>query len=207
MQGLSYFPVSLYIATFTKRLSDQLTATAVLALFNIAAVIGQIIIGHLCDRFPYPSIILFITSGSALAAFFLWGFADAAAFLYLFAVIFGGLVSLPCTRAAPRARLTSVRAQSGGFSSTWPTAAADCAGSRPEYAGMAFGGISLSKGVSAVVGPVVSGLLLEAGKGAPLGGGFGRFGYGAVEIFVGSCALASGVGGLVVAFARQRSTV
>ena len=104
MQGLSYFPVSLYIATFTKRLSDQLTATAVLALFNIAAVIGQIIIGHLCDRFPYPSIILFITSGSALAAFFLWGFADAAASLYLFAVIFGGLVSLPCTHAARRAR-------------------------------------------------------------------------------------------------------
>ena len=106
---------------------------------------------------------------------------------------------------AARARLTDVRAQSGGFSSTWPTAAADCAGSRPEYAGMAFGGISLSKGVSAVVGPVVSGLLLEAGKGAPLGGRFGRFGYSAVEIFVGSCALASGVGGLVVALAKQRT--
>ena len=83
-------------------------------------------------------------------------------------------------------------------------AAADMAGSRPEFTVMAFGGISLSKGISAVIGPIVSGILLESGKDIALGGGFGRFGYGAVEIFVGCCALASGVGGLVCAFIRQR---
>ena len=93
MQGLSYFPVSLYIATFTKLLSNQLTATAVLSTFNIASVVGQVIIGHMCDRFSYPSIILVIAVGSALGAFFLWGFASSAVFLYFFAIIFGALVS------------------------------------------------------------------------------------------------------------------
>ena len=52
MQGLSYFPVSLYIATFTTNLSNQITATVVLALFNASATFGQIILGHLSDRFP-----------------------------------------------------------------------------------------------------------------------------------------------------------
>ncbi|KAI0330843.1 MFS general substrate transporter [Cubamyces sp. BRFM 1775] len=184
LQGLSYFPVSLYIATFTKSLSSQLTATVVLSLFNSSAVVGQIILGHLSDRFPYPVIMVVSALGSALAAFFLWGFANAAVFLYFFAVIFGGL--------------------SGGFSSTWPRGAMESAGSQPEYAGMAFAGTAFFKGISAVIGPIISGLLLQAGNGSSMHGGFGRFGYGAVEIFVGSCALASGVGSMAVAFARQR---
>ncbi|EIW52382.1 MFS general substrate transporter [Trametes versicolor FP-101664 SS1] len=184
LQGLSYFPVSLYIATFTRNVANQLTATIVLALFNSSAVVGQIIMGHLSDRFPYPSIMVFSAVGSALSAFFLWGFADAAIFLYFFAVIFGGL--------------------SGGFSSTWPNAAVESVGGQVEYAGMSFAGTAFFKGISAVIGPVISGLLLQSGNGASLGGGFGKFGYGAVEIFVGSCALATGAGSVAVAFARRR---
>ncbi|KAI0754564.1 major facilitator superfamily domain-containing protein [Daedaleopsis nitida] len=184
MQGLSYFPVSLYIASFTAGVANELTATVVLSLFNISAVIGQIVLGHLTDRFPYPSIMVCSATGSALAAFFLWGFADTALYLYFFAVIFGCL--------------------SGGFSSTCTNTAAECARGRPEYVGMAFSGMALFKGISAVVGPIISGLLLEAGNGASLGHGFGRLGYGAVEIFVGSCALATGMGSVAVALARRR---
>lgn len=72
---------------------------------------------------------------------------------------------------------------------------------------MAIAGTSLFKGVSAVVGPAISGLLLEAGEGSTLGGGFGRAGYGAVEIFVGSCAVATMAGSVVVGLARQRQAV
>ncbi|PIL35155.1 MFS general substrate transporter [Ganoderma sinense ZZ0214-1] len=92
VQGLAQFPVALYIATFTRGLSDQLTATVVLSLFNSSSVVGQVIIGHLTDRISYPSIMVFSAVGSALAAFFLWGFADAAIYLYFFAVVFGSLV-------------------------------------------------------------------------------------------------------------------
>ena len=67
--------------------------------------------------------------------------------------------------------------------------------------------MSLARSVSVIVGPVVSGLLLEAGAGASsFGGRFGRFGYGAVEVFVGSCALATGASSVAVAFARRRIT-
>ena len=94
MQGLSYFPVSLYIPTFTVSLADKLTATIVLGLFNASATFGQIILGHLSDRFPYPLIMAVSSIGSALSAFFLWGFANASLYLYFFAIIFGGLVRI-----------------------------------------------------------------------------------------------------------------
>ncbi|KAI0770597.1 MFS general substrate transporter [Fomes fomentarius] len=184
LQGLSQFPVALYIAMFTRSISDQFTATVILALFNASAVVGQVLLGHLTDRFPYPSIMFVSAIGSALSAFLLWGFANAAIYLYFFAVIFGTLA--------------------GGFSSTWPNAAVECTGNQREYVGMAFAGTSAFKGISAVIGPVISGFLLEAGKGNSMDDGFGRFGYGAVELFVGSCALATGVGSLVVGVARQR---
>ncbi|KAL7280779.1 hypothetical protein ACG7TL_005723 [Trametes sanguinea] len=183
-QGLAHFPVSLYIATFTRSISNQLTATIVLALFNASAVFGQIVLGHLSDRFPYPSIMLVSALGSALVTFFLWGFANAAIFLYFFAIIFGGL--------------------SGGYTSTWPNAAVESVGGQLEYAGMAFSGTAFFRGISAVVGPIIAGVLLQTGKGETMAGGFGRFGYGAVEIFVGSCALVTGLGSIAVAFARQR---
>ena len=158
--------------------------------------------GHLSDRFPYPSIMAISALGSALSAFFLWGFASTSVFLYFFAVIFGALVStavLPVLSHPDGFR----RLQSGGFSSAWPNAAAECAGSQPEYAGMAFSGTAFFKGISAVVGPIIAGLLLEAGQSITMGHGFGRFGYGAVEPFVGSCALISGVGSVAVAMERQ----
>ncbi|KAM5540859.1 hypothetical protein V8D89_005503 [Ganoderma adspersum] len=184
LQGLSYFPVSLYIATFAKGLSNQLTATIVLSLFNVSAVIGQIIIGHLSDVMPYPSVMLFSAIGSSLGAFLLWGFADKAIYLYFFAIIFGSL--------------------SGGFSSTWTNSAVECVGSKPELIGSAWTGISFIKGISAVIGPIISGFLLQAGQGTTMAHGFGKFGYGAVELFVGSCALGCGVGSLVIALARKQ---
>ncbi|KAI0773965.1 MFS general substrate transporter [Fomes fomentarius] len=184
LQGFSYFPVSLYIASFTRTLSSPLTATVVLSIFNSSAVAGQIVLGHMSDRFPYPWVMFFSAVGSGIVAFLLWGLANAATQLYFFAVIFGAL--------------------SGGFSSTWPNAAFDCAGGKPEYTGIAIASTAIFKGISAVVGPMLSGLLLEAGKGSSMGGIFGRQGYGAVEIFVGSCAFAAGGCSIFIAFSRQR---
>ncbi|KAI1788981.1 MFS general substrate transporter [Ganoderma leucocontextum] len=187
LQGFSYFPVSLYIASFATALSSPLTATTVLSVFNSSAVGGQILLGHLSDRFPYPWVMFASAVGSSLVAFLLWGFARGSIQLYLFAVIFGAL--------------------SGGFSSTWPNAAFDCAGGKPEYTGIALASTAIFKGISAVVGPILSGVLLEAGKGSSIGGVFGREGYGFVEIFVGSCALATGAGSLLIAFTRRRAGI
>ena len=99
LQGLAYFPVSLYIAMFARALSNEFTASIVLSLFNASASIGQIVTGHLTDRIPYPTLMAVSAVVSGIGAFVLWGLADATINLYLFAVVFGSLVravSLPC---------------------------------------------------------------------------------------------------------------
>ncbi|EMD38972.1 hypothetical protein CERSUDRAFT_112686 [Gelatoporia subvermispora B] len=184
IQALSYFPVSLYIATFTKSVGSPLSATIVLSLFNSSGVVGQILIGHLTDRFPYPWIMFVSAVGSGIAAFLLWGFANTLAQVFAFAIMFGGL--------------------SGGFSSVWPAAAADCAGSKPEHAGITFGSTALCKGVAAVIGPIISGILYEAGKASSSGPArYGSFGFGTVEIFVGTCAIATSIGSILVAATKN----
>lgn len=91
-QSLSFFPVSLYIAVFTTSIASPLSATIVLALFNSSGVIGQILIGYLSDRFPYPWIMFSSSLGSAIAVFLLWGLANTLPQVFAFAIIFGGLV-------------------------------------------------------------------------------------------------------------------
>ncbi|KDQ61480.1 hypothetical protein JAAARDRAFT_66589 [Jaapia argillacea MUCL 33604] len=186
LQALSYFPVSLYIAVFTTSLSSPLSATVVLSIFNSSSIFGQIFIGHMSDRFPYPWIMFVSATGSAIAAFLLWGFSTTLAQVFVFAIIFGSL--------------------SGGFSSVWPAAATDCSRHKPELNPFVFGCFAAMKGVAAVVGPLLSGILHEAGKNSD-SASYGRFGFGKVEIFVGSCAAMTGVGSLIVAMVRSRMRV
>lgn len=77
---------------FTRALSNQFTSTVVLSLFNVSAFIGQIVIGHLTDRIPYPTLMAFSAVISGIGAFVLWGLADATIYLYFFAIVFGSLV-------------------------------------------------------------------------------------------------------------------
>ncbi|KAI0072284.1 MFS general substrate transporter [Panus rudis PR-1116 ss-1] len=185
LQSMSFFPVSLYLAVFTTSFGSSLSATIVLALFNIAGVIGQIIMGYLSDLFPYPWIMFVSTLGSGIAAFTLWGFANTLTAVYAFSILFGGLA--------------------GGFSSVAFAAANDSANPNPEQAPMAMGAFTTVKGVAAVIGPIISGLLLNAGKSSSFGS-YGKFGFGPVEIFVGSCAVASSITSLLVAATRPQMT-
>lgn len=68
---------------------------------------------------------------------------------------------------------------------------------------MALSAFTAVKGVAAVIGPVMSGLLLEAGK-KDNHGPFGKFGFGPVEIFVGVCALACSFSSLAVGATKPR---
>lgn len=190
---------------FTKIVSSPISATIALALFNSSSVIGQILIGHLTDRIPYPHVMLATASIGALAAFLLWGFATTVGQIFAFAIVFGGLVKNVSQLHHPIIMLI-ILYQMGGFPSVWWLAMAECAGSNPEQTGMAFGGTAFFRGLAAVLGPILSGILYENGKATGLNGSstYGQFGFGIVEIFVGSCAVATGLGSIVVAAARQR---
>ncbi|PIL34071.1 MFS general substrate transporter [Ganoderma sinense ZZ0214-1] len=194
LQGLSYFPVSLYITSFTTALSTPFTAIVVTSIFNSSAVGGQIVLGHLSDRYPYPWVMFLSSIGSGITAFLLWGLASSSTQLYFFAIIFGALLTpyrMPSERRLPR------DVDERGF---------DCARGRPEHTGLVLCGTSAFKGISAVVGPIIAGLLLQRSRGSSIGGGvFGQQGYGSVEIFVGSCAIATGAGSVLVAAMSRRA--
>ncbi|EPQ56309.1 MFS general substrate transporter [Gloeophyllum trabeum ATCC 11539] len=185
LQALSYFPVSLYLTVFTTSVASSLSATAVLSVFNVACIFGQVAIGYLCDRLPYPWIACASAFGSALVAFLLWGFSYNLGQVFGFAVLFGGL--------------------SGGFASVWQPAATDCAGKKGELQPYIFGLFATIKGVAAVIGPIISGILYDAGKGTgALSGKYGRFGFGKMEIFVGSLAMATSVVSIILGVVRVK---
>ncbi|TCD65934.1 hypothetical protein EIP91_002002 [Steccherinum ochraceum] len=162
LQAMAYFPVSLYISVFTTSIASPLSATIVLSLFNSAGVVGQVLMGYLADRMPYTYIMAVSTFASAIAAFLLWGFADTLGRVFAFAIVFGGL--------------------SGGFSSVNSAVSLDVVGPNPEQASMALSAVSPAKGLAAIIGPILSGVLLEAGKSSALGGKYGKFGFGPVEL-------------------------
>lgn len=186
LQALSFFSVSLYIAPFVNLIASPLYASVALSLFNSSGVVGQIVIGHLCDRLPYAWIMFTCTLGSGIAVFVLWGFAHTLPPIFVFSVIFGGLM--------------------GGFNSVGPIAASDCAGNKPEQSSLVWACSFFLKGIAAVVGPLVSGILYDAGRssGHRIDTRYGAFGFGQVEIFVGVCAMATSVMSIVVAIARRR---
>ncbi|KDR67204.1 hypothetical protein GALMADRAFT_232213 [Galerina marginata CBS 339.88] len=179
VQALGFFPVSLFIPTYTSSLSSaRLPSTIVLALFNATSVIFYIMFGRICDSYPYPYVILASGVGSSLAALLLWGFASSLGWVFGFAAVFGGL--------------------SGGFPGVWPAAASEIGGSLNHITSLAFGCFAVVKGIAAIVGPIIAASLHDRSNHAKTV--YGGFGFRNVEIFVGSMAAATSVGAIVLLF-------
>ncbi|KAJ3876965.1 MFS general substrate transporter [Lentinula edodes] len=178
-QALGFFPVSIFISTYTSALTTvTLSPTVVLALFNASSVVCYILFGRICDSYPYATVILCSGLGSALGAFFLWGFATNLGLVFAFALVFGGL--------------------SGGFPGIWPAAATEIAGSRDEHTSLAFGAFGVAKGIAAIVGPIIAASLHDKNKYGLAK--YGAYGFLKVEIFVGVMAITTVFCAIAVAF-------
>ncbi|KAJ4478343.1 MFS general substrate transporter [Lentinula aciculospora] len=184
VQALSYFPVSLFIPTYTASInSATLPTTIVLALFNVASVVCYALFGRLCDSYPYQYIILCSGVGSAFAAFFLWGFATSLALVFTFAIVFGGV--------------------SGGFSGVWLPAASAIGGTRNEITTLVFALLGAAKGIASIVGPVIAASLHNSHE-QNSKTMYGGFGFRKVELFVGSMAVGTVMGALGLTFSRRK---
>ncbi|KAJ1300350.1 hypothetical protein OPQ81_005170 [Rhizoctonia solani] len=177
VQALAYFPVSLYMSVYTTSLGlPPVNGTIVVAVFNLAAVIGQVIFGHFCDIAPYPYAIIISGTGASLSAYLLWGFAHNLGVIFAFVIVFGLM--------------------SGGFTSIWPAASADIVG--PENQATVpnvFGVLGVWKGVAAVIGPVVAAALHHPYE-SSVRTAYSGYGFRDVTLFVGSMMLATAAGGV-----------
>ncbi|KAJ3735187.1 MFS general substrate transporter [Lentinula guzmanii] len=187
VQALGFFPVSVFISTYTSALTTStISPTIVLALFNASSVVCYIFFGRICDSYPYAAVILFSGLGSALGAFLLWGFATHLGLIFAFALVFGGL--------------------SGGFPGVWPAAATEIAGPVHEHVSLAFGAFGVVKGIAAIVGPIIAAALHDKSKTASYER-YGSHGYRKVEIFVGVMAIATAFCAIGVAFMSKSKRV
>ncbi|KAG8782811.1 hypothetical protein FRC12_020383 [Ceratobasidium sp. 428] len=185
VQSLAYFPVSLYMSVYTSSLGlPPLNGTIVLAVFNLASVIGQIVFGHLCDIAPYPYVIILSGVGASLSAYLLWGFAHNLGLIFAFVVVFGSL--------------------SGGFSSIWPAACSDIVG--PDHQAIVsnvFGVFGMVKGLAAVIGPIVAASLHHPHDSA-VRTVYSGYGFRDVTLFVGSMMAATAAGGVGAKYLARR---
>ncbi|KAG9105152.1 hypothetical protein FRC07_009562, partial [Ceratobasidium sp. 392] len=185
IQSLAYFPVALYMSVYTSSLGlPPLNGTIVLAVFNLASVIGQILFGHLCDIAPYPYVIILSGTGASLSAYLLWGFAHNLGLIFAFVVVFGSL--------------------SGGFSSIWPAACSDVVG--PDHQAIVsnvFGVFGMIKGLAAVIGPIIAAALHHPHDSA-VRTVYSGYGFRDVTLFVGSMMAATAAGGVGAKYLTRR---
>lgn len=167
-QGFAFYVPALYLPSFASTLGYPGTIGAmILAVNNMASILGQVSFGYLTDRFDNIHLLVFVsTSISAIAAFTLWGLAHSLELLVLFATAFGWFA--------------------GAYIVFWPRFGTMLSEDpQPVYSLMAFG-----KGVGNVVtGPISASLLTRT---VTSGYGLGRF--ESLIIFVGSLMAASSLG-------------
>ncbi|KAF4964215.1 hypothetical protein FSARC_7849 [Fusarium sarcochroum] len=175
-QGFAYYIPSLYLPTFasTMGLSGPIGAL-VLALHNLATVIGQLGFGYLSDRVNNVlSLVSFTSLVASVATFTLWGFAHSLAPLIMFSIVYGFFAGA----------YVVFWSRFGSMLSDDP---------QPVYSLMAFG-----KGLGNVVtGPVSESLLSRS---AP--SNYGHGGFGPLIIYLGVLMLASSLG--VVSWQAKR---
>lgn len=167
LQGFAIYIPSIYLPTYATQvgLSRQVGAL-LLAALNIASTVGQVVFGHLSDRYNNIFLLLFITTFvSAAGAFCIWGFAHSVAPLLVFAIVWGFF--------------------GGSYVVFWPKFALLSKDPLFLYGLMAFG-----KGIGNVAsGPITSRLLS-----LPVSSGYGLGTYKQVIIYTGALLLASSAG-------------
>ncbi|KAJ5087451.1 hypothetical protein N7456_011067 [Penicillium angulare] len=174
VEALGFFLPSIYLPTYAGMLgaSSNLQALTVI-LFNVASVVGCVLMGAIVDKVDVTTCILISTIGSSIGVFLLWGFSMSLAPLYIFAIIYGLFA--------------------GSYTSTWPGIMSDVVKKKPSAeSSIVFACLAAGRGI----GNLISGPLSEAlVKGLPWEGqagyGYGS-GYGTLIVFTGVTGVVGG---------------
>ncbi|KAL3472268.1 MFS general substrate transporter [Aspergillus californicus] len=174
IEALGFFLPSIYLPTYAGMIgaSSSLQALTVI-LFNVASVVGCVLMGAIVDKIDVTLCILVSTVGSTLGVFLVWGFSMSLGPLFVFAVIYGLFA--------------------GSYTSTWPGIMRDVVRKKTSAeSSMVFACLAAGRGV----GNLVSGPLSEAlVKGMPwegnVGYGYGS-GYGTLIVFTGVTGVVGG---------------
>jgi MFS family permease len=164
---MSFFCISFYLAVYCSSLGLRPgTSTGIVAGFNLAGLSGEIIVGHLCDRFPYPLIIFGIGTIGTLSAFLLLGLVQSLLGVVFFVLLYG--------------------MAAGSFPSIWTSSAYDVSRLKSMQTANVILSFTFVRGIAAVIGPLVAASLYDPLRNKDQAV-FGAFGFDKLIIFVGTC--------------------
>ncbi|KAL8692143.1 MAG: hypothetical protein Q9218_002762 [Villophora microphyllina] len=174
IEGLGYFGPTLYLPSYASTIGlPPIAGPLTVSLFNGTLVIGTVVLGALSDRLHVTTVILVTAVGAGLSVFLLWGFAVSLPMLCMFSIVYGFFA--------------------GAYSTAWSAMITAVQESDPSAdTGLVFGMFAAGRGI----GNLASGPVNEALLATQLWRGHGWLGYdtgyGALIVFVGVTALASG---------------
>jgi len=167
-QAFGFYLPFIYMPSFTIDLGHTTTqATTVLAVANLAQVIGEFAFGKMSDLIRVRGLCVLSSSlGASLATFLLWGLARSYAQLIVFAIIYGAFAS----------GLIALWARIGTFFGEKDA--------QKIYSVMSFG-----RGIGNIASAPISAALLNPKHGAKAvdRAAYGLGKYEAVVLFVGGC--------------------
>ena len=171
LQGLGYFFPSLYIPSYATSIGlSSVQGALLLALLNIAQVLGQFSFGYLSDhRVPLNILVVISSLVSAIASLAVWGLACSLGLLILFVLTYGFF----------GAGYVAMWARMGSAVTEEPTAAL-----------ATFSLLCCGKGVGNVVAGPISAQLIQ---GRVMVGSYGAMKYRGIILFMGACMLGSAI--------------
>jgi len=90
IQSFGYLLPSTYLASYAHSLGlPDITGAVLIAVFSLASVPGNFILGLLGDRLKPTTVILISSLGSTISVFLFWGLAAHIALLVVFAILYG----------------------------------------------------------------------------------------------------------------------
>ncbi|GAA5915155.1 uncharacterized protein JCM6883_001749 [Sporobolomyces salmoneus] len=182
--SLSYFPVSLYLATFASSVlksPNLLLPSVVVSVFNASAFLGSTVIGAAADRsvdFTIFALGISRTSSALCGS----GMSHSLAGVTVFSVLYG-FGSRITAYFGPGAKLI--------------------AGSNPHASTTILCFFSIGRGIATLAGPFISSALYQENKKDSDTAEWGRYGFEGIIIFVGLMSLLSAAGGVILRFVRK----
>ncbi|GAA5932290.1 uncharacterized protein JCM15063_001181 [Sporobolomyces koalae] len=185
VSSLAYFPVSLYLPSYTVSLlnsDDAFKPNLVVGIFNLAGMLGSNVTGYGSDlSLPWTVSALGVAGG--VVALSAWGTATSLGKVFGFAVLYGF---------------------SSQICSCWGPAARDAAGANPQTSTAIFCIWGIMRGIASLVGPFVSTSLYNEEEAKTEGHAWGRFGFRKIIVFVGVMSFLSALGGVSLGYLRKR---
>ncbi|CAI7654923.1 unnamed protein product [Penicillium glandicola] len=174
VEALGFFLPSIYLPTYAGMIgaSTSLQALTVI-LFNLASVVGCVLMGAIIDKLDVTLCILVSTVGSSIGVFLIWGFSMSLTPLFIFSIVYGLFA--------------------GSYTSTWPGIMREVVRNKPSAeSSMVFACLAAGRGVGNLVsGPLSEALITGLPWEGNAGYGYGS-GYGSLIAFTGVTGVVGG---------------